>query len=108
MRLVIEGKTNKDTVMINTAKIKLPSGNIYTINRCFTEYTVDAATGHLSMTWEVCYLHAINDIYLFYNVAYLSSDSGFQDVLNKGTLELEFEDDADPDYKVEVEEWSFC
>lgn len=39
---------------------------------------------------------------------YLSSDDGFQDILNEGTLELELEDDADPDYVVEVAEWSFC
>lgn len=108
MKLIVEAKTNKNTVMINTAKIRLPSGNIYTIDRDFTEYSIDTVNKHLSMTWDLCYLHAINDIYLFDNVAYLSSDSGFQDVLNKGTLEFELEDDADPNYKVEVEEWSFC
>ena len=107
MRLIIEGKTNKDTVMVNTARITLPSGDVYTIDREYTEFTIDAATGYLSMTWEACYLHMINDILLFDNTAYLSSDDGFQDILNTGTLELELEDDADPDYVVEVDEWGF-
>lgn len=56
----------------------------------------------------MCYLHMINDILLFDNTAYLSSDDGFQDILNEGTLELELEDDAGSDYVVEVAKWSFC
>lgn len=108
MRLIIEGKTNKDTVMVNTARVTLPSGDVYTIDRDYTEFTIDAATGYLSMTWNCCYLHMINDISLFDNTAYLSSDDGFQDILNKGTLELEIEEDAGPDYVVEVDEWGFC
>lgn len=109
MRLIIEGKTNRDYVMVNTAKVTLPSGDVYTIDRDCTEYTIDTANGYLSMTWDMCYLHMINDISPFgRNTAYLSSDDGFQDILNEGTLELELEDDADPDYVVEVAEWSFC
>ena len=41
MRLIIEGKTNRDDVMVNTAKVTLPSGNVYTIDRDCTEYTID-------------------------------------------------------------------
>lgn len=109
MRLIIEGKTNRDDVMVNTAKVTLPSGDVYTIDRYRTEYTIDTVTGCLSMTWDMCYLHMINDISPFErNTAYLSSDDGFQDILNEGTLELELEDDADPDYVVEVAKWSFC
>ena len=109
MRLIIEGKTNRDDVMVNTAKVTLPSGDVYTIDRYRTEYTIDTVTGYLSMTWDMCYLHMINDISPFErNTAYLSSHDGFQDILNEGTLELELEDDADPDYIVEVAEWSFC
>lgn len=109
MRLIIEGKTNRDDVMVNTAKVTLPSGDVYTIDRYRTEYTIDTVTRYLSMTWDMCYLHMINDISPFErNTAYLSSDDGFQDILNEGTLELELEDDADPDYVVEVAEWSFC
>ena len=94
MRLIIEGKTNRDDVMVNTAKVTLPSGDVYTIDRDCTEYTISTVTGYLSMTWDMCYLHMINDILLFDNTAYLSSDDGFQDILNEGTLELELEDDA--------------
>ena len=109
MRLIIEGKTNRDDVMVNTAKVTLPSGDVYTIDRDCTEYTISTVTGYLSMTWDMCYLHMINDISPFgRNTAYLSSDDGFQDILNEGTLELELEDDADPDYVIEVAEWSFC
>ena len=107
MRLIIEGKTNKDTVMVNTARITLPSGDVYTIDRDCTEYTVNTVTGYLSMTWDYCYLHMIKNISSFKNIAYLSSDDGFQDILNEGTLELELEDDAGPDYIVEVNAWEF-
>lgn len=107
MRLIIDGKTNKDTVMVNTARVTLPSGNVYTIDREYTEFTIDIATGYLSMTWDMCYIHMINDICLFNNTAYLSNNDRFQDILNQGTLELELEDDADPDYMVEVNEWGF-
>lgn len=109
MRLIIEGKTNKDTVMVNTARVTLPSGDVYTIDRDRTEYAISTVTGYLSMTWDMCYLHMINDISPFgRNTAYLSSDDGFQDILNEGTLELELEDDAGSDYVVEVAKWSFC
>lgn len=50
MRLIIEGKTNRDDVMVNTAKVTLPSGDVYTIDRDCTEYTIDTVTGYLSMT----------------------------------------------------------
>lgn len=89
MRLIIEGKTNRDDVMVNTAKVTLPSGDVYTIDRDCTEYTISTVTGYLSMTWDMCYLHMINDILLFDNTAYLSSDDGFQDIfLMKGRWNL--------------------
>ena len=48
MRLIIEGKTNRDDVMVNTAKVTLPSGDVYTIDRDCTEYTISTVTGYLS------------------------------------------------------------
>lgn len=54
MRLIIEGKTNRDDVMVNTAKVTLPSGDVYTIDRDCTEYTISTVTGYLSMTWDMC------------------------------------------------------
>lgn len=105
MRLAIRAKTNKDYVMINTAKVTLPDGNILTIDRSLTEYDIDNRI--LVMTWQSCYLWAINNINLFENIAYLSSDDGFNKILNNGKLEFELEEDADPDYKVKVLEWEF-
>ena len=46
MRLIIEGKTNRDDVMVNTAKVTLPSGDVYTIDRDCTEYTISTVTGY--------------------------------------------------------------
>lgn len=40
-------------VMVNTAKVTLPSGDVYTIDRDCTEYTIDTVTGYLSMTWDM-------------------------------------------------------
>ena len=108
MRLIIEGKTNREPQNVNTSKVTLPYVDENTIHSDYTEYTIDTVTGYLSMTWDMCYLHMINDILLFDNTAYLSSDDGFQDILNEGTLELELEDDAGSDYVVEVAKWSFC
>ena len=106
MRLIIEGKTNKDTVMINTAKLTLPDGNVLTIDRDNTEYTIE--DGNIYMTWDYCYLWAVNDIDIFTVIAYLDGDNEeLISILNQGKLKLELEDDADPDYKVKVKEWSF-
>lgn len=107
MILNITGKTNKDYVMINTAKLTLPDENVLTIDRDKTEYSIE--DGKICMNWDYCYLWAVNDIDIFIVKAYLDGDNKeLISILNQGTLELELEDDADPDYVVEVEEWSFC
>lgn len=107
MRLNITAKTNKEYVMINTAKLTLPDGNVLTIDRDTTEYSIE--NGDLYTNWDYCYLWAVNDIDLFINKAYLDEDNEeLVSILNKSKLELELEDDADPDYKVKVEEWFFC
>ena len=107
MRLNITAKTNKEYVMINTAKLTLPDGNVLTIDRDATEYSIE--NGDLCTNWDYCYLWAVNDIDLFINKAYLDGDNEeLVSILNKGELELELEDDADSDYKVKVEEWFFC
>lgn len=41
MILNITGKTNKDYVMINTAKLTLPDENVLTIDRDNTEYSIE-------------------------------------------------------------------
>ena len=88
MRLIIEGKTNRDDVMVNTAKVTLPSGDVYTIDRDCTEYTIDTVTGYLSMTWDMCYLHMINDILLFDNTAISQAMMDFRIFLMKGRWNL--------------------
>lgn len=105
MRLNITGKTNKDYVMINTAKLTLPDGNVLTIDRDNTEYSIE--DGNICMNWDYCYLWAVNDIDVFMVKAYLDNNQELISILNQGKLELELEDDADPDYKVKVKEWSF-
>ena len=106
MILNITGKTNKDYVMINTAKLTLPDGNVLTIDRDNTEYSIE--DGNICMNWDYCYLWAVNDIDMFMVNAYLDGDNKeLISILNQGKLELELEDDADPDYVVEVDEWGF-
>lgn len=107
MILNITGKTNKDYVMINTAKLTLPDGNVLTIDRDVTEYSIE--DGNICMNWNSCYLWAVNDINMFIVNAYLDgTNEALTSILNQGKLELELEDDADPDYKVKVDEWFFC
>lgn len=40
-------------------------------------------------------------------IAYLDNNDSMLRTLNKCSLSLELEDDADDDYKIDVEEWSF-
>lgn len=106
MILNITGKTNKNYVMINTAKLTLPDGNVLTIDRDETDYSIE--DGNICMNWDSCYLWAVNDIDMFMVNAYLDGDNEeLISILNQGKLKLELEDDADSDYKVKVEEWSF-
>lgn len=105
MRLNITGKTNKDYVMINTAKLTLPDGNVLTIDRDNTEYSIE--DGNICMNWDYCYLWSVNNIDMFMVKAYLDDNEELISILNQGKLELELEDDADPDYMVEIETWCF-
>ena len=94
-----EARTNYQIPMINTAHFVTESGEVITIDRDRTEYTCkDPGDGsyHLSMAWWQCYIwdgeaqHYIN---------------GFPDNLNCCLTKLELEDDAPPDYYVDVEDY---
>ncbi len=98
-------RTNKDYVRINTAKIKLKSGSVLTVDRDRTEYIMN--NGVLYMKWYDCYLWAIDDRNIFNNNANLSylSGSEFSKLLNGALISFELEDDADKDYEVEIISW---
>ena len=104
MRLEFIGTTNKDYVMVNTAKFKLKSGSVITIDRDTTEYTNE--DGKLDMLWRGCYMWAIDDWNIFDDETYITDEKEFEMLVEGAELELELEDDADEDYWVKIERWS--
>lgn len=105
MRLQIRATTNKEYVRVNTAKLKMPSGTVLIIDRNETEFSI--YNGELDMVWHDCYLWGIDDDISFDVIAYLDNNNSMLRTLNKCSLSLELEDDADDDYEVTVKEWSF-
>ena len=101
MRITFKCRTNKDYVMINTAKFILPTGTVLTVDRTTTHYGIEGEI--LNMTWGCVYLWAIDNNYIFSDdTAYITDSSGFEDLVAQAKVEFELEDDADEDYKVEV------
>lgn len=105
MTIYFTAKTNKDYVMINTAKFTLPNGDVLTIDRNSTEYSIDE-NGNLEMEWDDCYLWAINGCHIFDGEAYIDNIFELSELLENSMLEFELEDDADEDYEVTEVEWS--
>ena len=102
MRIEFKGTTNKDYVMVNTAKFRLKNGSVITIDRDETEYTVE--DGKIDMLWRGCYLWAIDDFNITGDDAYITDAKEFMALVNDAKLELELEDDADEDYWVHIED----
>lgn len=50
MRLQIRVTTNKEYVRINTARLKMPSGTVLTIDRDETEFSI--CNGELDIVWH--------------------------------------------------------
>lgn len=111
MRIEFTGTTNKDYVMINTAKFKLKSGSVITVDRGETDWSID--NGRLEMEWLGCYIWAIDDMNIFdqedeyghpVNTYYAMTE--FKKLVEGAELKLELEDDADEDYEVKIESWN--
>lgn len=100
MRITFKCRTNKDYVMINTAKFTLPTGTVLTVDRTTTHYDIEGEI--LNMTWGATYLHAIDGNCIFSDTAYITDSSGFEDLVAQAKVVFELEDDADEDYKVEL------
>ena len=100
MRISFKCRTNKDYVMINTAKFTLPTGTTLTVDRTSTEYDIEGEI--LDMTWGCTYLHAIDGNCIFSDTAYITDSSGFEDLVADAKVIFELEDDADEDYEVEI------
>lgn len=107
MKLEFVCKTNKDFVMVNTAKFELADGVIITVDRKETESST--YEGNLNMLWKDCYLLTFNDFNIVDDKE-LMLDSDNDDVMKMfqtaKLLELGLEDDADEDYEVEILYWA--
>jgi len=98
-----EGTTNKDYLMVNTARFRYPDGREVTIDRDATYYDIE--DGSLSMEWCGCYIWNEEDEAP--EPRYLTAEDA--DELAKAELiGLELEDDADEDYSVEIETYCVC
>lgn len=95
--IAFEGTTNKDYLMVNTAKFRYPNGREVTIDRNETYYTIE--NGKLSMEWRACYFWDENG-------AVFLTDKDYDELENAELIELELEEDADADYVVEINNWA--
>lgn len=101
MRIEFKGTTNKDYMMVNTAKFRLKTGSVITIDRDETEFTIE--DGKIDMVWRGVYLRAVDDFNIVDSDAYIKDAEEFAKLVIDGKLELELEDDADEDYWVNIE-----
>ena len=111
MRIEFECQTNKDYVMINTLKFRLPgSDTVITVDRDETEYDI-TPSGKLTMVWNSCYLWAINDYNIFgcngLHITDMDAVNEFKRLVADAGAQLELEDDApDSDYEVNILSYS--
>lgn len=96
MNIDFKAKTNQKYIMINAAIFQTKDGELVTIDRDTTEYTIDD-DGTLHMTWRNCYVWDSDK-----EIAVYPDSKTIIDVLVHGRLvSLELEDDApDEDYEV--------
>ena len=111
MKIEFVCKTNKEYVMINTLLLTLKSGAVLTIDRDETLYDIDEK-GNLSMTWEGCYLWALDGFNIFSSEYYCGvrpadfEKNEFIKLTEGAGASFELEDDADEDYEVELVSYS--
>ena len=91
------GKTNSNTVMINTMTFRLPDGNEVIIDRDYTGYGIDK-DGNLGMTWKGCYFWDGKE------ATYFTEDDE-EKLAVAELVNVDIEDDAPEGYKVEIIEW---
>ncbi len=104
MVILIQGKTNHDYCMVNTAKFHLKDGGVLTIDRKETEYSIE--NGEILMRWKGVYLWAINGEPIA-NECVMPNEKGLTKLLQNASLELELEDDApDEDYEITDLAWT--
>ena len=107
MTITFKCKTNKDYVAVNTLKIGRPYGAMITIDREYTEYSIE--DGILTMTWRGCYLWAVDGQNIFGSDGYRITDEysmdEFKALCNAAMWrDFELEDDVDEDYFVTIDE----
>ena len=93
-----EGTTNKDYLMVNTARFRYPDGREVTIDRDATYYDIE--NGKLSMEWCGCYIWDEDAQYL--------TEEDAEELAKAELIGLELEDDADEDYCVDIETYCVC
>ena len=107
MRIHFTCTTNKPYIAINNLVFTLPNGTSITVDRDETEHDIEGT--EVFMTWNTCYLWAINDCNIFgaegkyIKGAYELSE--FKRLIQNATYHFELEDDVeDEDYRVTIEE----
>lgn len=104
MMLNFIGKTNKEYCMVNKLILRLKDGREVGIDRDTTYFEID--DGNLDMDWDDCYIW--DHIDFKEDGKYYLSDKDKDLFIGAEVIELELEDDADEDYKVEIESVSIA
>lgn len=106
MTITFKCHTNKDYVAVNTLKILRQHGAMITVDREYTEYSIE--DGILTMTWRGCYLWALDGQNIFGSDGYRITDEysldEFKVLCNAALIDLELEDDVDEDYFVVIDD----
>jgi hypothetical protein len=90
--------------MINTAKFRLKNGSVLTLDREETEW--DVSDGTLYMTWNNIYVWEIDGAAIFNSETYVNEELRL--LLKEAILlEMEKEEDAEPEYCLTDVEFSF-
>jgi len=96
------GKTNKDYIWINTLTFRLKSGKEVTIDREWTQYSIEE-DGSFGMTWRGCYFWD-DEHNNCNNLAYLTEED-MTEIENAELVDIYVDEDADTDYEVTIDGW---
>lgn len=107
MKINFKCKTSHQDAYINTLVISLRSGSKITIDRGLTISEVDDK-GEMTMTWEDCYLWALDGFHFFgneeeYGLQLFDLElNEFRKLIKGCNAEFVIEDEAPSDYNCEI------
>lgn len=106
MDIKFECYTTSKEIYINIAEFHLADGTVITIDRDSTNTEID--NHKATITWENCYLWALNGRNIFEDNTYIDDDyniSEFKELVKNAYVELIKEDDFPSDYILEVQKF---